>query len=858
MSAQKTKRSGVFGAILGMLGFSGLAGLLVAIMVTPAIAVTGMTANNSIGIFNELPEYATLGEDLAQRVTLFGKQDGADVPFATIFETNREEVAWEQISQYAKDAAVYGEDVRFYEHGGVDTQSVVRAALGYLGFADTDSGASTITMQLIKNISVEQANQMQDQNAKEKAYKEATAPTLDRKLKEMKLAIGLEKEYDKQTILLNYLNIAHFGGVTYGIEAAAQRYYGITSADLNPAQAASLIAIVQFPNSRSLDKEENFENNKVRRDYILNQMHKYNTITKEQLDEALATPIQPNLQPLKTGCMNASVAQYFCDAVVKELKANEAFGATSEERNNAFRNGYDVYTTLDLNMQNHAQATLSKWVPSSDERFQLGSASTAVEPGTGRVLFMAQNTGFNDTLAGGGPGTTSVNYSTDQNRGGSSGFQAGSTFKVFTLAEWLKAGHGLNEHVSGSLRTYNIRDFVYCGGPTGQNGWKPKNAGPSPSSVSVLNATADSVNTAFLNMATEMDLCDIENTAASFGMHPANGNQDPEGMMEKPSSVIGGAETFSPLTMASAFATIAARGQYCSPVMIDSVVKFNGETLTPPATQCNQAVDPEIADAMIYALKRVFTEGTATMARVGDGTPIFGKTGSTDSYNQTWLAAATSTVASATWIGNVVGEQRLNKTNIGGQTGSNIRFRIGKELYSVFNDMRPGENWPEPKANYLSGNNSPVPDVTGQTLEQAKSLIQSLGFKFADGGATASAAEVGRVAHTDPGAGASVPRGRTITVYTSDGSLATAMPNVVGKELSVAQADLAAAGFDPAKVTVNYRGGEQGGTCVVEASDPAAGAGTSKAAAVTLTVVCTGGGGNGNNGGGNNNKGPGQ
>jgi membrane peptidoglycan carboxypeptidase len=855
MSAQKTKRSGALGAILGLLGFSGLAGLLVAVMVTPAIAVTGMTANNSIGIFNELPEYATLGDDLAQRVTLYGLQDGQQVPFATIFETNREEVGWDQISQYAKDAAVYGEDARFYEHGGVDLQSVARALVGNLASGGIESGGSTITMQLIKNINVEAANRLTDPEEKRAAYNEATRTTIDRKIKEMKLAIGLEKNYDKQTILLNYLNIAHFGGVTYGIEAASQRYFGITSAELSPAQAASLLAMVQAPNARSLDKEENYERNHDRRDYILKQMFKYGSITQEEFDAAIATPIQPNLQPLRTGCMSATVGQYFCDAVVEELQANEAFGATPEERKAAFRNGYDVYTTLDLNMQNHAQATMSKWVPASDDRFKLGGAASGVEPGTGRVLYMAQNTTFDNTADGGGPGTTSVNYNTDFDRGGSSGFQPGSTFKIFTLAEWLKSGHGLNEHVGGSPRTWKQREFTRCGSPMSGDDYAPKNSGSAPATVNVLQATASSVNAAFMNMATELDLCDIGSTAASLGVHNATGPKNGEDVMSVPSDILGvGADHIAPLTIAAAFAGISARGLFCTPIVIDRVVKFNGEEITPPVSQCNQALDPEIADAMIYAMKRVVSGGTGSASAVR-GAPMFGKTGSTTSYNQTWMSAATSTVASSLWIGNVEGDQSLSRVRVSGTTASQLRHRVTSEMFKVWNDWRGGEDWPDPLQNYLSGNNNPVPDVTGDAPEQAKQVLEGLGFKYADGGPVPSAVPAGRVASTDPGAGASAPRGRIITVYTSDGSQGATMPNVVGTELKQATNALKDAGFDKDSIKVNYRGGEDKGTCMVEGSDPAAGASTARDAAVTLTVLCTGnpgGGGGGNQGEGNN------
>ena len=151
-------------------------------------------------------------------------------------------------------------------------QSVIRAALGNLMADDIESGSSTLTMQLVKNIFVQKALEEPTEAERDAAFEAATAPDFDRKLKEMKLAIGLEKRYTKNEILNAYLNIAFFGDNTYGIQAAAQRYYSVNAKDLTLAQAASLIAIVQYPNQRGLDDPENYAANQERRDDILDAM----------------------------------------------------------------------------------------------------------------------------------------------------------------------------------------------------------------------------------------------------------------------------------------------------------------------------------------------------------------------------------------------------------------------------------------------------------------------------------------------------------------------------------------------------------------------------------------------------------
>src|ERR1700712_1479234 len=266
MSAPKRKVSGAVGAIIGLVGMSAIAGVLVTAMVTPALAVTGLGANSTISVFETLPSYIK-PDALSQTSSVYGKNsDGTEVLLASFFEQNRQTVGWNDINQYVKDALVSTEDPRFYVHGGVDVQSTTRALVGNFISGDVQSGASTISQQYVKNILVQRAEAITDPAQETAAYAEATATTFDRKLKEMKLAIGLEKEYSKDDILLGYLNISLFGGRVYGIQAAPEYYFGVNARDLSLPQAASLVAIVNEPEALRIDIDaEHTADNKARR-----------------------------------------------------------------------------------------------------------------------------------------------------------------------------------------------------------------------------------------------------------------------------------------------------------------------------------------------------------------------------------------------------------------------------------------------------------------------------------------------------------------------------------------------------------------------------------------------------------------
>ncbi len=781
MTAQNPRSSSVFGAVAGMLGFSVLAGVLVSAMITPALAVSSVAASNTIGIFDDLPEYFTIGAQQQANVIYAKRSADVDEPIATVYSQNREEVAWDQVAQTVKDAVVAGEDRRFYEHGGIDLQGLARAALTNSLSGGVSSGASTLSMQYVKNTFVMASLDKPTEKERKAAYKLATATSIDRKLKEMKLAIGLEKRYTKDEILLAYLNIANFGGNTYGVQAAAQRYFNLDAKDLNIEQAASLIAIVQEPGKRGLFTEANYKANQNRRDAILNDMYQTKKISKAERDEAIKVDVAStiDLQPLVNGCIAATdYAKQFCDYVVKSVPDLEALGGSPEERVANWKiGGYKIYTSLDLGLQQLAQDTLRSLASPSETRLQLGASSVLLQVGTGRILVMAQNKGFDDSLAGSGIENTAVNFNTDRDYGGSSGFQVGSTYKVFTLLNWLQHGHGLNEVVDANGRTINQAEFTdSCNGPWGGT-WPLRNNANETGTRTVMAATAASVNGAYASMALKLDLCDTKKIAESLGVHTAIPTDNPKTpfieneLQTNPASILG-TNDIAPLTIAAAYSALANGGVYCAPRTVDSVVNSKGETLPGQQEDCRPSlIDANVAAAAVYALVGAMNGYNANPK---DGIPHFGKTGTTSSAKETWVVNSSSAVTSLTWVGNIVGNYSIRKL----PAGDNIRHRISKTIMLQADSNYGGGGFPAPPANLLIGTGVTLDDIIGLTPEVAKSILDARGLVYVDGGPVDSDFPVGQVAQTDPPAGTVMASGMNVTVYTSNASM-SALPDVV-------------------------------------------------------------------------------
>ena len=561
-------------------------------------------------------------------------------------------------------------------------------------------------------------------------------------------------------------------------------------------------------------------------------------LTTEQFDEAVTTPVDDTtviVSPPQNGCLYASGAKHFCDYVVRNVKNLEALGATEEERYQSWKQGgYDIYTTIDLDQQAHAEQVLSIQTPADEARFQLGSAISTVEVGTGRIVIMAQNKGYDNSSEGGGPTTTAVNFNTDREYGQSSGFQTGSTYKLFTLVNWLQNGHGLREVVDGNVKGYSSFP-ANCEGGTMKlaEPYEPDNfTRTSAGRVTVQTATNKSINAAFIDMASKLDLCDIRDTAESMGVHRADGGE----LLIYPSAILGTNE-IAPLTMANAYATVASGGILCQPIAVDKVVDADGTELVGQPQDCSQAIAPEVAAAAATALKGVMNGGTGSASNPRDGTSLLGKTGTTDNSLQTWVTTASTRVASAVWVGNIVGEQIISRAEIASGNANSARHRIMKPVQTAL-DGSPlyatTADFPEPPAALINGSTQAVPNVTGQSVDQARSVIRSLGLAFADGGTIASELPAGRVASTNPGAGALVSKGTLVRVFTSDGSLSATMPNVVGNQVKQALKTLNDEGFT--SVSVKWTPSVPPDKCEVVASDPTGGTPTSKSTAVTLTV----------------------
>ena len=326
MSGSNSRPSGLFGNILKFAGLSAVAGILAMALLAPAVAVGSFAVSAGISIFDSLPPYIKPVTE-SQASTLYAKgKDGKDVLVASFYHENRISVQYNEISPNVRNAVVATEDPRFFEHGGVDLVSLVRASLTSVAAGGNGPGGSTITMQYVKNSLVEAANISGDEDA----IAAATAISIDRKLREIRLAIALEQVVSKQDILAGYLNLAFFGNQINGIEAASNYYFGKKAIDLNVPESAMLAAMLKSPNDYKPDVPENLDRAKNRRDYVINNMVDAGYITSQEGDEAKASPIKVNLTNTPSGCEADQKTAFFCDYVVWTIRNSTEFGPERE------------------------------------------------------------------------------------------------------------------------------------------------------------------------------------------------------------------------------------------------------------------------------------------------------------------------------------------------------------------------------------------------------------------------------------------------------------------------------------------------------------------------------------------------
>jgi membrane peptidoglycan carboxypeptidase len=750
----------ILSRILKFAGLNALVGLVGLVLLTPLLVVSGVGGSLGVALFESLPKYME-PVNANQASTLYGVDDeGNPVKINDFYEDNRISVAFEDISDNFKNAVIATEDPRYYSHSGVDFISLVRAAVNSALKGGGGPGASTITMQYVRNSLVESAMIKGDK----KAAEEARDPNPARKLREIRLALAVEQDFTKKEIFAGYANLSFFGNQIYGVEAASEYYFGKKASELNLEEGALLAGMLQSPNVYKPDAEENLPAAKIRRDFVIQNMVP-DYISQSEADAAKAKPITVNITKLNQGCEANQATAFFCDYVVWTVRNSPEFGATLEDRQNLLRRGgLEIYSTMNIKMQNKTDSMIKKRVPVTDKN-KLGAASVSVEVGTGRVLAMSQNRIYDQTQSG-EKGHTSVNYSSDKNYGGSSGFPTGSAYKVFTLATWLQSGKKLGDKVDGRIHEW-LPDEIpsRCGAWAGT--YKPKNsAAKEPTNPNINTAMAMSINTAFMSMASQLDLCDIRDTALAFGVHRADGNE----LEYIPASVLGVNE-IAPITMAIANAALPNKGVVCSPIAIDRVVvRATGKEMEVPKSACTQATTPDVAAATLHAMRGVIRGGTAGLSNTGDGVDIAGKTGTTDHSVQTWMTGFSSKVSTSVWVGNVSGDVRLSGVSTGGQSAYYARHDIWRTVMKLANKIyKPGPMASVPSI-FAGAGGATVPDVTTMDPTSASSQIQLADLYYdVKTSQVLSDKPAGTVAYTVPAAGSRVTRGTIIKVYISSG-----------------------------------------------------------------------------------------
>jgi membrane peptidoglycan carboxypeptidase len=742
-----------------LVAISAVAGVLLAGMLLPIVGGLGLIARAGANDFENLP--SVLKQSPLPQVSRILAADGSVV--ATFYAEDRVPASLSQVPKVMQTALIAIEDVRFYEHHGVDWKGAIRAALHNSSTGSVSQGGSTLTQQYVKNVLIEAG------------VTGANADTIARKAQEAKYALALERRLTKAQILEAYLNIAYFGDGAYGIGTAAQHYFGVPTRKLTLVQSAMLAGLVQSP--VAYDPALHPKAARARRDVVLAQMLKYRFITQADFDKAVVTPVVLHLHKQGNGC-EASRYPYFCDYVLNVIKQSTVFGKTRAARVNVLeRGGLTIQTTLDPTTQKAADSAIHKYVL-PHERSGVAAAEALVEPGTGKVKAISVSSpyGSNPKLH-----QNNINYAVDAPLGGGSfRFPMGSTFKLFVLTAALKEGLPLATTIFAPPHIV-VRGFTNCAGaPVGI--FDLHNAGDSESGrFNLITGTTFSVNTFYAQLEQRVGLCKAVKMAQSLGVKQGDGSPVRDDI---PSFVLG--ETgagFSALDTAGAYATMAAHGLYCAPMAITRVTNRSGQAMWSPGPDCTQAVDPGLADTVTSILHGVLTQRGATAANVGEpGRPAAAKTGTADQNAASDFAGYVPQLAAAVWVGNPSRPHTsLNFLSIGGRTyprvfGATIAGPIWRDTFTAALTGVPVIPLPKPDPQYIHGLTVPVPDVAGLSVVDATAALRQAGFEtVVSPKQINSDLPAGTVAKTSPSGQA--PQGSVITILVSNGHPPVASPS---------------------------------------------------------------------------------
>ena len=576
---------------VGLLGFAGLAVAYVRIdlpKALPPVQTTFVTDRN--------------GELLT---TFHGSVDRTIIPLR-------------QMPPHLRNAVIAVEDARFYEHNGVDLKGTVRAAWSDLVARDAVQGGSTITQQLVKRVYagryIEGENGVTDYVIPPRTVKE--------KVREVLLAIKVERTFEKETILAKYLNTVYFGHGAYGIEAAAQTYFGVPARRLTVSQSATLAGILTAP--EAYDPIDHPFDAKFRRDFALDRMVQYDYLEAEEADElkrqaCCGIPIA--LQQGSDAQIEApGDSEYFVQYVRETL--SRRYGSAA-----VYGGGLEVTTSLDLGYQAAAEAAVESHLPTPGDP---GAALVAIEPATGHVLAMAGGRDF---------ATSQLNLATFR---GGTGRQAGSAFKAFTLAEAMDQGFRLDSRWYGP-NTITIDDPI-CADQDGEP-WQPENAEGGGSSYTLQSATAHSVNTVFAQLVVELGPDNVVEMAHELGIRSD---------LPEVCAVTLGSVAVNPLEMTNAYATLSNRGTRFRASPLLQVRSPGGRIDEGVVPRGKRVVEENVADLVTYTLQDVLDFGTGASADIG--WPAAGKTGTAQDNVDAWFCGYTVQIAACVWVGYPQGQ----------------------------------------------------------------------------------------------------------------------------------------------------------------------------------------------------------
>ena len=560
----------------------------------PAVVASLMTAGALITSCSLAPIDLTEEIALPLRSTITAA-DGTVL--ARLYRENRELVDIQHISPEMIDATIAAEDARFFDHAGYDIRAIARAAIVNAREGEVTQGGSTITQQYVKNVFFNNPDK-----------------SLERKARELRLSMEVERAYGKREILERYLNTVYFGAGAYGVQAAAEAYFGRTAATLTLHESALLAAVIKAP--AIYDPRDHPRRARARRDYVIDRMVELGTATPEEAARATAAPLGVIPDPPKISTQQP----YFVEAVRQELLRDRRLGGDRDQRDHAlFRGGLDIATTLVPRLQRAARGAVDSIL---DQPGDPEAALVAIRPSTGQIVAMIAGRDWN---------RSQVNLALGR-EGGGSGRQSGSAFKPIVAAAAMESGISLEAAYQSAPAVFTFPNA---------DPWTVRNAeGSGGGLVPLDEAMVRSINGVYARLALDIGPAAIASQAELMGVRSPLPNY--------PAIALGSGQV-SVVDIAAAYATLANYGTAIEPTTIRRIRRADGSILKPDQERIEGAMSPGNAYLLTKVLEQVIQRGTGTAAQIGR--PAAGKTGTTNLYVDAWFAGYTPDLVAAVWVG---------------------------------------------------------------------------------------------------------------------------------------------------------------------------------------------------------------